>query len=104
MKEPRKLTIKAFYSGTTAMLVGAMFAAPAIAQTSAEASATQSAQTDEQAGEIVVTANRREESAQRVGIAVSSFTGDSLDARGVVDTIGLGSITPGLVIASAGGA
>ena len=104
MKELKKLTLKAFYLGTTAMLVGGMFAAPAMAETSAEASATQAAETDQQAGEIVVTANRREESAQRVGIAVSSFTGDSLEARGVVDTIDLGSITPGLVIASAGGA
>lgn len=53
--------------------------------------------------EIVVTANRREESAQKVGISVVAFSGDTIEARGIQETSDLGSITSGLVIAEAGG-
>lgn len=53
--------------------------------------------------EIIVTANRREMSAQRVGIALSAFSGDTLDKFGVIDTSGLASVTPGLQFTPAGG-
>lgn len=99
----RHMIRKAFYLGTTAMLVGAMFDAPAMAQTSTGAEARQPVQAEESSADIVVTANRREENSQRVGIAVSSFTGDVIQSRGIAETSALGSITPGLVIAEAGG-
>lgn len=103
LKKLQCLVRKAFYLGSTAMLAAAMLDGQAMAQTSAEDSATQSAQADGNTGDIVVTANRRAESSQRVGIAVSSFTGDVIQARGIAETSALGSITPGLVIAEAGG-
>jgi iron complex outermembrane recepter protein len=53
--------------------------------------------------EIVVTANRRSENLQTVGIAVTAFTGDAIASKGIVETSDLGSITPGLIISEAGG-
>lgn len=53
-------------------------------------------------GEIVVTAQRREESMQDVPIAISAFSGDELDAKGIADAQTLQTITPGLVYDSIG--
>lgn len=47
-------------------------------------------------GEIVVTAQRRSERLQDVGIAVSAFTGDMLKAQGFTSTTELAKITPGI--------
>lgn len=46
--------------------------------------------------EIVVTAQKRAESAQNVPIAITAFQGDQLSASGVNDTFDLISVTPGL--------
>ena len=46
--------------------------------------------------EVVVTARKREESVQDTPIAVSAFTGDSLDARGIQSIDALDSITPNM--------
>ena len=48
--------------------------------------------------EIVVTAQRREESMQNVPISVSAVTADTLRALGAVGVIDLGSIAPGLYV------
>lgn len=82
--------------------VALFVASPAFGQTTEENAQPQVA--DEIIGaDIIVTANRREESAQRVGIAVTSFSGDQIEALGISETSDLGSITPGLVISEAGG-
>ena len=48
--------------------------------------------------EVVVTAQRREQSAQDVGIAISVLTGQQLSQRGVTTLFGLQYQTPGLEI------
>lgn len=77
-------------------------AAPAAAQ-APQAGAT--AAVAEEAGvvDIVVTANRREESLQKVGISAAAFTGDAIEAAGITETSDLGTITTGLIISEAGG-
>jgi len=53
--------------------------------------------------EIVVTAQRKSEAINDVPIAISAFTGDTLDALGVTDTRDLGKIVPGFTAADSGG-
>lgn len=48
--------------------------------------------------EVVVTATRKAESAQDVGIAISAFTGDTLNDLGVKQPIDIAAQTPGLFI------
>lgn len=54
--------------------------------------------------EIVVTAQRREESAQRAGVAVDVVGGDSLIDAGISQPSDLGKIVPALNVQEAGGA
>jgi iron complex outermembrane receptor protein len=53
--------------------------------------------------EIIVTAQRREESLQRAAIPVSAVSGDELINAGVSDTVNLSRLVPSLVIQPAGG-
>ena len=46
--------------------------------------------------EIIVTAQKREENLQDVPVSVAAFSGEALDARGVVEPKDLQRITPGL--------
>ena len=46
--------------------------------------------------EIVVTAQKREENVQDVGIAISAFTGDQLRAMGLENSSDIASFTPGV--------
>ncbi len=46
--------------------------------------------------EVIVTAQKREQSLQEVGIAVTAFTGERLEQLGVVNSTDLASVTPGL--------
>jgi iron complex outermembrane recepter protein len=73
---------------------------------SANAASAQEAPSAEEAGglqDIIVTAQRREESLQKAAVAVSAVTGDSLVAAGISDTAALGRLVPSLVIAPTGG-
>lgn len=47
-------------------------------------------------GEIVVTASRRFENQQKVPIAISAFKGETLTTLGVLNTVDLPQLTPGL--------
>lgn len=49
-------------------------------------------------GEVVITAQRREQSVQDVGIAVSVLSGDTLAERGVTTVNGLENLTPSLEV------
>ncbi|MBT0669549.1 TonB-dependent receptor [Novosphingobium profundi] len=74
--------------------------APAPAQTGR-------AGTEASAGDIVVTARRREENLLETPIAISAFTGEALEERGIKNLQDLGSFVPGLNIvgqATGGGA
>ena len=53
--------------------------------------------------DIVVTANKRTESAQRVPISISAISGDALRATGTVEVVGLAQISPGVFIAPTSG-
>jgi outer membrane receptor protein involved in Fe transport len=48
--------------------------------------------------EIIVTATKREESIQEIPIAVSAFSGQDLDQRGVVDMYGLQEVAPSVAV------
>ncbi len=48
--------------------------------------------------EVVVTAHKREQSEQDVGIAITAFTGDQLDALGIEESFDLATVTPGVHI------
>lgn len=48
--------------------------------------------------EVVVTARKREESVQDTPIAISAFTGEGLELRGVDDLSGLDNFSPNLVL------
>src|SRR3546814_14444386 len=47
-------------------------------------------------GEVVVTAQKREENIQKVPISITAFSADALDAKGVTDAKGLAQATPGM--------
>ncbi|MGQ0698410.1 MAG: TonB-dependent receptor [Panacagrimonas sp.] len=53
-------------------------------------------------GEIVVTAQRREEAINDVPIAISAFSGEALQELGITDTRDLGNVIPGLSVSNAG--
>lgn len=57
---------------------------------------------NEQLAEIVVTAQRRAESAQDVPIAVAAFGADQLEKNGISSTADLPSVIPGVVINPSG--
>jgi iron complex outermembrane recepter protein len=48
--------------------------------------------------EVVVTAQKRSESAQDVGISMTAFTGDMLSDRGVLTAEDMAALTPGLLV------
>jgi iron complex outermembrane recepter protein len=77
----------------------ALAATPALAQ--AENSAAGEADTG--LTEIVVTANKRSENLQNVPIAINAISGDSLAARGIVETSDLAAQVPNLQISSSFG-
>jgi iron complex outermembrane recepter protein len=53
--------------------------------------------------EIVVTAQKREESVQDVPISINAFSADLLDARGISDPTDLPRVTPGLTVGALAG-
>ncbi len=78
--------------GTAAigLTISLMTTMPTLAQTSAS-------QGQQGVGEIVVTAQRRAERVQDVPIAISAFSSDQLEARGVSNTLQLGQYVPNLI-------
>jgi iron complex outermembrane receptor protein len=64
----------------------------------ARAAEDQPAETAQAVGleELVVTAQRRVESAQNVPIAITSFSAESLEAKGILSTLGLVQFVPNL--------
>lgn len=94
-----------FFRSTSSAVVLAtsLFSASAFAQSAPAVSATQSKATDTSAtGEVVVTAQRRTESLQKVNIAATVVTGDTLQEKAVVRQLDIQNIAPGLSITKAG--
>lgn len=54
---------------------------------------------DSEAGEIVVTANKREQNLSKVGLTITALSGDDLVKQRVSDVSDLAKITPGLAFA-----
>ncbi|MFM7009388.1 MAG: TonB-dependent receptor [Betaproteobacteria bacterium] len=96
----RSATLKFLFASSTA--VGICLSQPVFAQAAADADADAVKQSDA-VGEIVVTANRREENLQKVGISAASFTGEAIEDAGITETSDLGLITTGLIVSEAGG-
>ena len=74
-------------------------ASPALAQATDVPPEEQQPQSEAEAGgigEIVVTAQRREESVQDVPIAITAFTGDQLEKRGISNTLQVAQFVPNL--------
>lgn len=52
--------------------------------------------------EVVVTAQKKEEGANSIAMAISTYTGEDLSALGVTDTTDLGKVVPGFTYADGG--
>ena len=53
--------------------------------------------------EVVVTAQKRSQNLQDIGIAITAFSGDQLRSLSIFDTVELANQTPGLIFTQAGG-
>ncbi|MEM8697412.1 MAG: TonB-dependent receptor [Pseudomonadota bacterium] len=76
-----------------AAMAVALSSAPALAQAEGDAPAVDQGGL----GTIVVTAQRREENVQDIPIAISSFSPDELQSRGIGNTLALGEFVPNLI-------
>lgn len=89
------------YIRTTSSLAiaigGLAFASPALAQ-DASAAQPEASDTDNTLGEIVVTAQRREQRADDVGVTINVLTGSDLKAAGTQSVVDLAAITPNVQI------
>lgn len=85
-----------------AAMVG-LFAAGGMGTVQAQEQVGESARAQSVLDEIVVTAQKREQSLQDVPIAISAFTGQRLEKSGIDDSQSLVMVTPGLSFASDGG-
>ncbi|MCZ0954372.1 MAG: TonB-dependent receptor [Rhodospirillaceae bacterium] len=82
----------------------AALAPPALAQSAAEeSSAVESAGASRALEEVIVTAQRREESLQDAAIPIETIDQDQLIRSGVESAQGLGALSPSLGIAAGGG-
>lgn len=80
-----------------ALCAGVATLAPTTVAAAQEAA---SEEASEEVGEIIVTAQYRRESLQRVPVAVTSVTGELLQQSGVSDLTGLSASVPGLYLSS----
>jgi iron complex outermembrane receptor protein len=88
--QPRRSYLKSILAATV-FLAGTHLRAQTSAQAGASSSSTEATLT-----EVVVTAQKRSESIQKVPIAVTAFTGAQLQERAIVDIASLSSVVPNL--------
>ena len=81
------------FSLSGAAMAAALASAPATAQAEGDAPVVDQGGL----GAIVVTAQRREENVQDIPIAISSFSPDDLQSRGIGNTLELGEFVPNLI-------
>ncbi len=86
---------QALFLGTILVATPLVPSAPALAQTAPAVSGPLE--------EIVVTARRREESLQDVPVAVTTFSGETLDLRGDPDITAISQITPNMTLEASRG-
>jgi iron complex outermembrane receptor protein len=87
----------------TTVLAGLTVPGAAWAQDQSNTAETTADEENTGLGEIVVTAQRREESLQRAAVAVTAVTGDDLIKSGITETANLGRLVPSLVVQPTGG-
>jgi iron complex outermembrane receptor protein len=88
------LALRGAVLGTSCVLAGAVFPIAAISAESSESSLT----------EIVVTAERREESLQKTALALEVVSPQALADAGVMQVRDLGAVVPGLIVGQGGAA
>jgi iron complex outermembrane receptor protein len=93
----RHLTLLSFGCAVSALATSAAFAQEAT-ETPATATAEAAGMSPESAGEIIVTARKREESLQDVPVAATAITGEIIEARGLASVRDIANLTPGLNI------
>lgn len=94
VRSARKLTRIALMA--TVILPSAAFAQTA---EGSDGNAQAAAEEDSPFGDIVVTAQKRDQRTQDVGIAIAAFGGDQMDALGVVDVKDVATLVPGFTVA-----
>jgi len=80
------------------MLLAMCLASPSLAQTTPTAPAAPSQPSDQEAtsvGDVVVTANRREQAVNNVGLTIQAASGEELTQRGVSSVADLTKLVPG---------
>ena len=77
---------------SSAMMLAMIAAAPAAAQTAPAAPAEE---TEASNNEIIVTANKREQALNDVGLTITAATGESLGERGIKGPEDLAKLVPG---------
>ena len=97
MNSPKISVIRAALLASIAAS-GIAWTAPAMAQ-----DATTASDEAEDGDAIIVTARRREENLIDVPIAVSAFSGESLEMRGALDITEIGNITPNTTLETSRG-
>lgn len=96
MSKVRLLISSAFWISAAA---GALTANSAMAQ---EADDGSQPEASEAGGDIIVTARRRAEDVSKVPLAISAFSGETLEQKGIFNPLDLVRITPGLNITPGG--
>ncbi len=86
----------------TSALAFALISISAVATPASAQNTGQEASDDEDSNVIVVTARRRDENLQDTPIAISAFSGETLEQRQIVNTQDLEKITPNLQFKPAG--
>ena len=96
----------AFYgSGVIALAVSLVAISPEQAQAAPQqspADAGQAAPAELGAGEIVVTANKREENLNKVGLTITAISGEALAERRITSVQDIAAAIPGLKFADSG--
>lgn len=89
-------------SGRTALLIGASLAAFAISPVRAQVAEPEMADADQTDGlqDIIVTAQKREESNSKVGLSIVAVSGEALAERNVTNAEDLARVVPGFTYAN----
>ena len=94
----RKFIVASLLSSVAAAIPTSLYA-----QTAQSPGASSAEEGSSQVGEIVVTAQKRQQSVNSVPMSITAATGDTLASRGVLDTTQLPKIVPGLSVNYASG-
>ncbi len=96
MMNSKQVCVSAF-----AMAFALASSQPALAQIADADSAAKPADADQGVGEIIVTAQKRSESAQRIPVSVEAVAGETLAREGVKDLFQAVTLVPGVVFSRA---